>query len=178
MTFWMSLVWVLLNQDISLLSILSGVVISALLQIIFPMPRVRAMRTFRPVAALYLLLRFLWDMFTAALQVSWVVLRRKPAQPILVGIELYSDNELYLTIVSNMTCLVPGSIVVRAQVAPSRILLHVLDKDLSGGVEGVTATVRSLEMRVLRALASSEEIQRAQEKRRLAEVPPQEVSQS
>lgn len=167
MTIWMTLVWMLLNQDISALTALSGVLISVLLQVVFPMPRVGAVKRLRPLRSLWLITRFVWDMVVAAFEVSWLVIRRRPAQPIMVGVELYSDAELYLTIVSNMTCLVPGSIVVRAQIAPSRLLLHVLDGPTSGGSQGVADSVHAVEMRVLRAIGSPEEIARAKAKQEL-----------
>lgn len=169
MTVWMTLVWILLNQDISLLTALSGIVISALLQLIFPMPRVGAVKRLRPLRAAWLILHFLWDMLVAAVEVSWLVLRRRPVKPIMVGVELYSEAELYLTIVSNMTCLVPGSIVVRAQINPSRLLLHVLDGPTSGGSQGVADSVHRVEMRVLQAIGSPQEIAAARAKAALDE---------
>lgn len=165
MTLWLTAVWLLLFRDFTLLYILSGVGVALAIQVLFPLPRVRLKRAFRPLSALRLAARFLWDMLVAAVQVSWLILRRRPPQPIYVAVELYSSSELYLTIVSNMTCLVPGSIVVRAQLAPSRLTLHVLDGPLAGGPEGVARTVHATEMRVLKALASREEIAAARAKR-------------
>ena len=128
------------------------------------MPHVNPVKRFRPLQVVWLVLRFGWDLLASALQVAYVVLRQKPARPQIIEVEMITRSEFYLTMASAMTCLVPGSLVVRARINPSRVTLHVLDRELSKGAPGVEQSLHALEMRIVKALGSKAEIQEAQER--------------
>ncbi|MDU5269073.1 MAG: Na+/H+ antiporter subunit E, partial [Varibaculum cambriense] len=130
----------------------------------FPMLHVNPVKRFRPFHVVWLALRFGWDLLASALQVAYVVLRQKPARPQIIEVEMITRSEFYLTMASAMTCLVPGSLVVRARINPSRVTLHVLDRELSKGARGVEKSLHALEMRIVKALGSKAEIQEAQER--------------
>lgn len=164
MSIWLFVVWILLIRDLSAVSIGGGVLIALGLQIFFPMPHVNPVKRFRPLQVSWLVLRFGWDLLASALQVAYVVLRNKPARPQMIEVEMVPRSEFYLTMASAMTCLVPGSLVVRARINPSRVTLHVLDRDLSKGARGVEKSLHALEMRIVKALGSKAEIQEAQER--------------
>lgn len=164
MSVWLFVIWMLLIRDLSAVSIGGGVLIAVGLQIFFPMPHVNPVKRFRPLQVSWLALRFGWDLLASALQVAYVVLREKPARPQMIEVEMVTRSEFYLTMASAMTCLVPGSLVVRAQINPSRVTLHVLDRDLSKGARGVEKSLHALEMRIVKALGSKAEIQEAQER--------------
>jgi len=76
----------------------------------------------------------------------------------VVGVELRTESDLYLFITSEITTLVPGSVVVEALRRNGVIYVHVLDLEGVGGVEAVRRNVLAIEERVLRALASDEEL--------------------
>lgn len=164
MSIWLFVVWILLIRDLSAVSIGGGVLIAVGLQLFFPMPHVNPVKRFRPLQVSWLVLRFGWDLLASALQVAYVVLRNKPARPQMIEVEMVTRSEFYLTMASAMTCLVPGSLVVRARINPSRVTLHVLDRDLSKGARGVEKSLHALEMRIVKALGSKAEIQEAQER--------------
>lgn len=164
MSAWLFAVWMLLIRDLSAVSIGGGVLIAVGLQIFFPMPHVNPVKRFRPFHVVWLALRFGWDLLASALQVAYVVLRQKPARPQIIEVEMITRSEFYLTMASAMTCLVPGSLVVRARINPSRVTLHVLDRDLSKEARGVEQSLHALEMRIVKALGSKAEIQEAQER--------------
>ena len=164
MSAWLFAVWLLLIRDLSAVSIGGGVLIAVGLQIFFPMPHVNPVKRFRPFHVVWLALRFGWDLLASALQVAYVVLRQKPARPQIIEVEMITRSEFYLTMASAMTCLVPGSLVVRARINPSRVTLHVLDRDLSKEARGVEQSLHALEMRIVKALGSKAEIQEAQER--------------
>lgn len=164
MSAWLFAVWMLLIRDLSAVSIGGGVLIAVGLQIFFPMPHVNPVKRFRPFQVAWLALRFGWDLLASALQVAYVVLRQKPARPQIIEVEMITRSEFYLTMASAMTCLVPGSLVVRARINPSRVTLHVLDRELSKGARGVEKSLHALEMRIVKALGSKAEIQEAQER--------------
>lgn len=164
MSAWLFVVWMLLIRDLSAVSIGGGVLIAVGLQIFFPMPHVNPVKRFRPLQVVWLVLRFGWDLLASALQVAYVVLRQKPARPQIIEVEMITRSEFYLTMASAMTCLVPGSLVVRARINPSRVTLHVLDRDLSKEARGVEKSLHALEVRIVKALGSKAEIQEAQER--------------
>lgn len=164
MSAWLFAVWMLLIRDLSAVSIGGGVLIAVGLQIFFPMPHVNPVKRFRPFHVAWLALRFGWDLLASALQVAYVVLRQKPARPQIIEVEMITRSEFYLTMASAMTCLVPGSLVVRARINPSRVTLHVLDRELSKGARGVEKSLHALEVRIVKALGSKAEIQEAQER--------------
>ncbi len=164
MTAWLFAVWMLLIRDLSAVSICGGLLIAFALQIFSPMPHVNPVKRFRPLRVTWLVLRFGWDLLASAFQVAYVVLRSKPARPQMIEVEMVTRSEFYLTMASAMTCLVPGSLVVRARINPSRVVLHVLDGDLSGGARGVEKSLHALEMRIVKALGSRAEIREAEER--------------
>lgn len=161
MSTWLLLIWVILMRDVTPLTILGGLLVIFLIQLCLPLPHIGAWRRLRPGYALILGLGFLWDLVVASCQVASLVLRRRKPKPIAICVQLYSSAELYLTMVTAMTCLIPGSIVVRAQLAPSRLVLHVLDEQISGGAQQVAADIHQLEMRILRALATPDQLEQA-----------------
>lgn len=164
MTTWLFVVWLLLIRDLSAVSICGGLLIAVALQTFSPMPHVNPVKSFRPLRVTWLILRFAWDLLASAFQVAYVVLRSKPARPQMIEVEMVTRSEFYLTMASAMTCLVPGSLVVRAQISPSRVVLHVLDGQLSGGARGVEKSLHALEMRIVKALGSRAEIREAEER--------------
>ncbi|WP_122820723.1 Na+/H+ antiporter subunit E [Varibaculum vaginae] len=164
MTAWLFVVWMLLIRDLSAVSICGGLLIALALQIFSPMPHVNPVKSFRPLRVTWLILRFAWDLLASAFQVAYVVLRSKPARPQMIEVEMVTRSEFYLTMASAMTCLVPGSLVVRAQINPSRVVLHVLDGKLSGGARGVEKSLHALEMRIVKALGSRAEIRETEER--------------
>lgn len=164
MTTWLFVVWLLLIRNLSAVSICGGLLLAVALQIFSPMPHVNPVKRFRPLRVTWLILRFAWDLLASAFQVAYVVLRSKPARPQMIEVEMVTRSEFYLTMASAMTCLVPGSLVVRAQINPSRVVLHVLDGQLSGGARGVEKSLHALEMRIVKALGSRAEIREAEER--------------
>ena len=164
MTAWLFVVWMLLIRDLSAVSICGGLLLALALQIFSPMPHVNPVKSFRPLRVTWLILRFAWDLLASAFQVAYVVLRSKPARPQMIEVEMVTRSEFYLTMASAMTCLVPGSLVVRARINPSRVVLHVLDGPLSGGARGVEKSLHALEIRIVKALGSRAEIREAEER--------------
>jgi multicomponent Na+:H+ antiporter subunit E len=79
----------------------------------------------------------------------------------VIGVRLRSHSDLYLTVTAELASLVPGSLVIEAHRLTGMLYLHVLDAEAAGGVEAHRAAVLELEERVLRALASDAELERA-----------------
>ena len=159
---WLTLVWVLLWGTFAVGTALAGVGIALLVGLVFRLPRLRVDGRVHPVALAYLLWRFLADLVVASAQVVALALdlRRRPRSAV-IGVQLRSRNELYMTLTSEITCLVPGSVVVEAHRTTGMLYVHVLDLGISGGVETTRRHVLDTEARVLRAMASDAELAEA-----------------
>lgn len=151
LTVWLLLVWVMVFGSIDPLTLLGGVLVAVAVQWAFPLPRIPGRWTLHPWSALVLLGRFAADLVRAGLQVSWVVVSGRKVDNAILRVDLRSSDPVHMTIVSGMTSLVPGSIVVRVDRLVGRIYIHVLDVEGRGGIEAVRRSVLDQEDRILRA---------------------------
>jgi multicomponent Na+:H+ antiporter subunit E len=156
---WLIVVWVLLWGTLSWANVLSGAVLAFLITVGFPMPSINYQGRVRPLRLVHLIARFLWDITRASLHVAWLAIRPKQVPTsAMIGVELRSANDLYMTLTSDLCCLVPGSIVVEAHRLTGRIYLHYLDVSTPEEVERARQAVLGQEKRVLLALASDAEL--------------------
>ncbi|WP_083663308.1 Na+/H+ antiporter subunit E [Actinomyces mediterranea] len=163
LTLWLVVVWLMLFHELTPLTVVSGILTAVGIQLLLPMERVGTRWRARPIALLRLLSRFLVDLVKSGLQVSWIVLSGACVARGIVRVDLRSDDPVHLTILSAMTSLIPGSIVVRVDQACARIYLHILDLDAQGGPEGVRRAIREQEARILRAIAPSDVVSRLED---------------
>lgn len=156
---WLTIVWVLLWGDLSVANVLGGAALGILIMVVFPLPSIDYAGKFRPLYVAWLLLSFLGELVVASFQVAWLAVRvnRQPRSAV-VRVKLRSTSDLYLTLTAEMSSLVPGSLVIEAHRLTSTLYLHVLDIDHSGGADAVREHVLLLEERVLKALASDQEL--------------------
>jgi multicomponent Na+:H+ antiporter subunit E len=149
---WLTLVWVVLWGDISVANILSGAVLAVVVCVVFPLPPIRMKLRIRPLWLLWLIVRFLIDVVVASAEVSWKVLtlRRAPRSAV-IEVDLRTSSDFVLTIVGELTSLVPGSIVVEARRSSHTLFLHVLDAPDEAGIEKMRRATFALERRVVHA---------------------------
>ncbi|ACQ82057.1 Multisubunit Na+/H+ antiporter MnhE subunit [Beutenbergia cavernae DSM 12333] len=158
---WLTLVWILLWGDLTLANVLAGALIAVIVTRVLPLPAVEfSGRVYLP-GLLVLLGRFTVDVVVASAQVASVALRRHEPRGAVIRVPLLSRSDLYLTLTAELCSLVPGSIIVEAHRVTGTLYVHVLDAAAAGGLEAARATVLGQERRVLYALASDEEIERA-----------------
>ena len=113
----------------------------------------------RPVGIVRLFARFAVDLVKASFEVSLIALRPGyQTRGAVIGVQLRSHSDLYLTMTAELASLVPGSLVVEAHRLTGMLYLHVLDVRQSGGIEAARQSVLDQEERVLRAFASDEEL--------------------
>lgn len=156
---WLALVWMLLWGDFSWANLLSGLALGVAVSIFFPLPAMGFTMRVRPVALVLLVGRFAYDLVAATIQVSAQVLDpRSLPHGAVVGVRLRNPADLYLTITAELSSLVPGTLVVEAHRITGMLYLHVLDIEGSGGADRVRDDVLALEARVLRALASDDDL--------------------
>jgi multicomponent Na+:H+ antiporter subunit E len=156
---WLAFVWVLLWGELSWGNVIAGMLLAVLISVVMPLPSIEFHGRVRPAGIVMLLARFAYDLVHASIQVSMQAFNfRRTPHGAVVGVRLRSSSDLYLTLVAELSSLVPGSLVIEAHRNTGMLYLHVLDLQKYGGVDKVRADVHELENRVLRALASDEEL--------------------
>ncbi len=159
---WLTVVWELLWGGLTIANILAGLAIAIVVTKLTPMPPVEFHGRIHPLPLLFLLYRFVIDLVVASAQVAWQALApgRVPRGAVL-GVQLRSHSDLYLTLTAELCSLVPGSIVVEAHRTTGMLYVHVLDVELSGGIDRARHHVLDTEARILRAIASDAELAEA-----------------
>jgi len=150
---WLTVVWVVLWGSVTPVTVVGGFLVAVIACLVFPLPPLRLSMRLRPLPLLVLVVRFAADVVVSSIQVARVVLR--PARPLrnaVVEVNLRTPSDLVLTLVAEMTCLIPGSLVVEARRATHTLYLHVLDVGDEAGVERFRQGVLDQETRVVRAL--------------------------
>lgn len=156
---WLAGVWVLLWGDLSIGNLLAGVTIGVAVTVGLRMAPIEFHGRVRPPALAVLIGRFLVDLVRASFEVAAIALRPGyTPRGAVIGVQLRSHSDLYLTLTAELCSLVPGSLVVEAHRLTGTLYVHVLDVAWSGGVEAARRQVLEQEERVLRALASDEEL--------------------
>jgi len=156
---WLTVVWVFLWGDLSVGNVLAGLLIALAVTTGLRMAPIEFHGRIRPVGLLRLLVRFGTDLVKASFEVSLIALRpRYVPRGAVIGVQLRSHSDLYLTMTAELSSLVPGSLVVEAHRLTGMLYLHVLDVRQSGGIEAARQAVLDQEERVLRAFASDEEL--------------------
>lgn len=159
---WLTVVWVLLWGDLSVGNVLAGLGLALLVTTGLRMTPIQFGGRVRPGALVVLVGRFVLDLLRASAEVSAIALRpRYQPHGAVIGVQLRSHSDLYLTLTAELCSLVPGSLVVEAHRLTGMLYLHVLDVRTSGGIEGARQAVLDQEERVLRAFASDEELRAA-----------------
>ena len=155
---WLTAVWVLLWGDLSAANVLGGVVVGSLVLGLTPMPPLDFHGRLHVPSLLRLAGRFVVDLVVASVGVAALALdpRRRPRSAVL-GVRLRNHSDLYLTLTAQLCSLVPGSIVVEAHRITGTLYIHVLDVTTSG-TDAARRHVLDTEARLMRAIASDEEL--------------------
>ncbi|HEX5018835.1 MAG TPA: Na+/H+ antiporter subunit E [Actinomycetes bacterium] len=152
---WLTIVWVALWGDVSIANVVVGVLLGAAVSFVFPLPPLRMQLRVRPLRLAWLVLHFLGSVVVASLQVSILTMRlRRTPRNAVIEVDLRTASDLVLTIVAEMTSLVPGSIVVEARRSTHTLFLHVLDARDEEGVAQMRSKTFALERRVVMALGA------------------------
>jgi multicomponent Na+:H+ antiporter subunit E len=152
MLVWLTLVWMALWQDISFANVVSGLLIALVVSLVFPLPRLRLAERLHPVHLVILVGRFLFDMVVASFQVAWLTLlfHRQPRSAVM-AVRLRSRSDFVMTLVAEMSSLVPGTLAVEARRSTHTVYIHVLDLG-DEHVDRFRERVLAQEDRILRAL--------------------------
>jgi multicomponent Na+:H+ antiporter subunit E len=152
MLVWLTLVWMALWQDISFANVVSGLLVALVVSLVFPLPRLRLAERLHPVHLVVLVGRFLFDMVVASFQVAWLTLmfHRQPRSAVM-AVTLRSSSDFVMTLVAEMSSLVPGTLAVEARRHTHTVYIHVLDLG-EEHVDRFRERVLAQEDRILKAL--------------------------
>ena len=150
---WLTAVWVLLWGELTAANALAGLVLAAGVLLGLPLPPLIIGVRVRPWRLLVLVVRFLHDVVVASVGVAWQALRPGAVPSSVIVIGLRSRNELFQTVVGEMTSLIPGSLVVDLDPVHGRLAMHVLNIGNREQADAFRAKVLQQEDRVLAALA-------------------------
>ena len=155
----LAVVWVLLWDKISLGNVVNGLIIGAVVTQIFPLPSIEYFGRIHPWRLVVLIARFLLDLVVAAVQIVIATLSPRPSLGgSIVEVQLRTRSEFYMTIVSALVSLVPGSIVVEARRQAGILYVHGFHVTSPEGLEELRQDVLDVETRVVRAIGTDEEI--------------------
>ena len=156
---WLVLVWNLLWGTWSWANLISGVLVALGVTLLLPLPPVVGGARVRPVALLRFLMHFVVDLVSSGALVAWQTVRPTGIdRSAIITVQLRTDSDLLLTILTESLTLVPGSMVIDLDREHRTIALHILhvrdQRDVERQREGVLAE----EERVVRAFGSPDEI--------------------
>ena len=152
-TLWLVLVWIAAFSSVSPLTLLSGLVLAILVQVLFPLPLQTHLWHVRPWHLLILVLRFIWDLVVAGSSVASLVISGRDHEDGIVRVDTRSGNPVYMTILAAMSSMVPGTIVIKLDPEDKAMFLHILDLENHGGIQGSKEEAQEQEKRILLALA-------------------------
>lgn len=149
---WLTVVWMALWGDFSVANALIGLAVATAVNLAFPLPATPGGVHVHPPHLVWLVVRFLYDVVVASVQVTVLTLRfgRKPRSAV-VAVRLRTSSDLVMTLVSQMTSLVPGTIVVEARRQAQTVYVHGLDIGDADG-DQIRSQVLAQERRIALAL--------------------------
>ena len=153
--------WMFLWNQLTVLSLVSGVVVALLVTRVFFLPPVELSGRFNLGWAVVFLGRFLFDLVVASVEVAWKAVRPAGVRSnAIVAVQLHTRSDFIMTLVAEAVSLVPGSLVVEADRERSILYMHALAVEDADGVEEVRASVLGFEKRIARALGSEDDLRR------------------
>src|SRR5580765_5583261 len=150
------LIWMALWGSYSLIVILLGIAVSALILLLFPLPTMHFRFGLHPWRMVVLLTTFLWDVVVASVQVGWLAVRPRLPVPEVTTVQLASDSDLLEALTALAVSLVPGSLIIDADSEDRTLTIHVLDPGKQT-MESFADQVRAQEHRIRLALGDDDE---------------------
>jgi multicomponent Na+:H+ antiporter subunit E len=151
--------WTLLWGVFSWANLITGLVVSAVVLAVFPLPPVTYAGRPHALGLLRLTGRFVTDLVTASVQLAVLAFRfgHQPRSAI-IRVPLRVPSDLVLTLTGEAVSLVPGSLIVDTDQASTTLYIHVIGVPDREAVEQFRQNVYETEARIVRAIGSDAEI--------------------
>ncbi|QVQ53540.1 Na+/H+ antiporter subunit E [Spiractinospora alimapuensis] len=148
------LIWLFLWGDFGVGRILSGLVVSAIVVLLFPMPPIAIGVRPHPFRLLVVIVSLGWELVAGSFRVGAMVLRRDPPRSAVIEVPVPSRSDLALTFLAIAFSVTPGSSAIEVWRHPGRIYVHVLGVKDKADVEKTRKSAHLLTERVLLALGA------------------------
>ena len=154
------LTWMMLWQEISLLSFTTGVVVSISAARLFYLPPMTLTSRFN----IWYVCRYLYFFFSqviiASIHVAWLAVRPgETPRTAIIGVKLHTKSDFILTITGLTNSLIPGSLVAEVDRFSSTLYIHVLDTPSTVEIEAMRKSVYHTEWLLIHAIGSREDLE-------------------
>ena len=154
------ILWMMLWQEISLLTALSGALLALVLMRVFYLPPVELAGRFHPLWAVRYLCYLFWQMGRASLSVAWRAVRPAPeVEPAILAVPLRTRSDFLMTLTSLTVSLIPGSLIVDVDRYGSVLYIHVLDAPTEAMLTKARDEVFYIERLLILSIGSSNEVE-------------------
>ena len=155
----LTVIWVILWGNYSLVDVLTGLVVGWLVTVTFPLPPIRYHGRLRPVGLLVLAFTTTRDLAVASWRLTLSAFApRIDFHPAVIRVRLRANQDLYQVETAELTSIAPGSIVIDARRSTRVLYLHLVDVSGPDGVEESRHHALEVERRVLEAVGSDAEL--------------------
>ena len=155
------LLWMVLWNQFTVLSLLTGVAVAVIVTRVFYLPPVELPGRINLWYTLVFLAHFFLDVALASFQVAFQALNPRPIpRSSVIGIPLRTRSDLIMTLDAIAMSLVPGSLVVEADRERGILYLHTFATRTKDDVEAMRRKVLVVEARIVRAIGSREDLAR------------------
>ncbi|GAA2019538.1 Na+/H+ antiporter subunit E [Nakamurella flavida] len=149
------IIWIFLWGSINPVLIGIGVVCSAIVLFVFPLPSLEFRVGVHPGKAAVLIGRFLVDMVVASVHIAWLAIRPRLPRTEVTTVQLTTDSDLVQALTALAVSLVPGSLIIEADPEERTLLIHVLDAD-QATMDEFANKVRAQERRIVEAFGTDD----------------------
>ena len=155
------LLWMVLWNQFTVLSLLTGVAVAVIVTRVFYLPPVELPGRINLWYTLVFLAHFFLDVALASFQVAFQALNPRPIpRSSVIGIQLRTRSDLIMTLDAIAMSLVPGSLVVEADRERGILYLHTFATRTKDDVEAMRRKVLVVEARIVRAIGSRGDLAR------------------
>ncbi|WP_166997728.1 Na+/H+ antiporter subunit E [Paramicrobacterium fandaimingii] len=154
-------IWMLLWGQFTWLSLITGVILSLAVSIVFYLPAVDMSIRVNPWYTVIFFARLLYDIAHASIDIAWLVLKpRYVPSNAIVAIPLRTRSDLIMTWTAESISIVPGSIVLDVDREDSVLYVHVINVRTDAAVAAFEDEVIRTEKRIALALGTKADVTR------------------
>lgn len=150
--------WMLLWREISLFTLISGIVVALVLTRVFYLPPVELAASFNVFYVFAFFAYFLLQAAISSILVTWIALRpQKVPDCSIIEVKLKSKSDFILTATGLTITLIPGSFIVDTIRNEPTLYLHVLDAPDQEAIDKMRKEVLRIEKLLVKAVGSKED---------------------
>ncbi|WP_017539332.1 Na+/H+ antiporter subunit E [Nocardiopsis halophila] len=159
MVLWLTVMWAVLWGDASPGTLIAGFAVGAGCYVAARLPHLPVRLRFRPLWAVRLAVRILWDLLASSVQMAYFTFDRPHrVRGAIVAVPLRTDSDLLMAMVSGGLSLVTGSQTIELDREGGVIYVHGIPIRGEGDVPRLRRDVRRIEELFVRAFGSTADI--------------------